>query len=143
MLDTNVLASGFVGFAHAERTPVRLLRLWQDKRFALVVSAEILYELSSTFTSPYFRQQLTPQQIDAARQLIEEDAQVVAASEDVSGVASHPEDDLILSAAVSAHVDYLVTGDAKLQRIGMHRGVTVVSPRAFLDLLESTGDEVQ
>ncbi|HEU5431416.1 MAG TPA: PIN domain-containing protein [Thermomicrobiales bacterium] len=45
MLDTKVLASEFVGFDDGQRAPARLLRLWRDKRFELVVSAEILAEL--------------------------------------------------------------------------------------------------
>jgi len=54
----------------------------------------------------------------------------------VSGVASHPEDDIVLSSAVSAAVDYLVTGDRQLQETGSFQGVKIVSPRDFLTLLE-------
>jgi predicted nucleic acid-binding protein len=54
----------------------------------------------------------------------------------VTGVASHPEDDPILATAVSASADYLVTGDRQLQRLGSYRGVSIVSPREFLDLLD-------
>jgi putative PIN family toxin of toxin-antitoxin system len=70
VLDTNVLASGFVEFATAERAPARLLRLWREQRFVLVVSAEILTELLSTFTDPYFRRRLTLEQIHAAQLLL-------------------------------------------------------------------------
>jgi predicted nucleic acid-binding protein len=58
----------------------------------------------------------------------------------VSGVATHREDDQILAAAVSARAEYLVTGDKQLQQLGIYQGVRVISPRAFLDLLEATGD---
>ncbi len=139
VLDTNVLASGFVGFASAERAPSRLLRLWREDRFALVVSAEIVAELLKTFASPYFRRQLTQAQIEAARLLLEEEATATSLSALVSGVATHPEDDLVLAAAVSAQVDYLVTGDRQLLRLGSFRGVRLLSPREFLDVLESSG----
>ena len=52
-------------------------------------------------------------------------------------LATHPEDDLVLAAAVSARSDYLVTGDKKLQDLRSYQGVTIVTPREFLTILES------
>jgi uncharacterized protein len=139
VLDTNVLASGFVEFAKAERAPARLLRLWRDQRFALVMSAEILTELLNTFADPYFRRQLTTQQIHAAQLLLQKEAIWQPFTARISGAATHPEDDQILAAAVSAQAEYLVTGDKKLQQLGTYQGVRLISPRAFLDLLEAIG----
>jgi hypothetical protein len=36
----------------------------------------------------------------------------------------------------------LVTGDKKLQQLSAYQGVRMISPRAFLDLLEATGGNV-
>lgn len=118
VLDSNVLASGCVEFATGERAPARLLRPWREQHFALVVSAEILTELLNTFADPYLRQQLTPEQILAAQLLLQEEAIWTPVTAPVSGVATHPEDDQILAAAVSAKAEYLVTGDKKLQQLG-------------------------
>jgi putative PIN family toxin of toxin-antitoxin system len=131
VLDTNVLASGFVEFATAERTPARLLRLWREQYFALVVSAKILTEPLNTFADPYFRRQLTPEQIHAAQVLLQEEAIWTPVTAPVSSVATHPEDDRILAAAVIAQAEYLVTGDKKLQQLGTYQGVRVVSPRTL------------
>lgn len=60
---------------------------------------------------------------------------------EVRGVASHPEDDRILATAASVHVDYLVTGDRKLQQLGEYVGVKIVSPRQFLEILEAAKSE--
>jgi predicted nucleic acid-binding protein len=55
----------------------------------------------------------------------------------VRGVATHPEDDLILSTALSGGADYLVTGDAPFRKqVPAYRGVTLISPRDFLALLQ-------
>jgi hypothetical protein len=60
----------------------------------------------------------------------------------VAGTATHPEDDLILATALSVGVDYLVTGDSKLQRLRSYQGVTILSPRAFLEALTAgPGDD--
>jgi predicted nucleic acid-binding protein len=58
----------------------------------------------------------------------------------VQGVASHPEDGLVLATAVSAKADYLVTGDSQLQRLGQFEGEAIVPPRTFLDYLISRVD---
>jgi predicted nucleic acid-binding protein len=104
-----------------------------------VVSSDILTELLNTFADSYFRRQLTPQQIHAAQLLLQEEAIWQPFTARISGAATHPEDDQILAAAVSAKAEYLVTGDKKLQQLGTYQGVRVISPRAFLDLLEATG----
>ncbi len=54
----------------------------------------------------------------------------------ITGVATHPEDDQILAAALDAEVDYLVTGDKKLLAIGTFQGIDLITPRAFLSILE-------
>ncbi len=54
----------------------------------------------------------------------------------VDGVATHPEDDHVLATVVSARARYLVTGDKKRQRLRRYRGVTILSPRDFLILLD-------
>jgi putative PIN family toxin of toxin-antitoxin system len=141
LLDTNVLASGIVEFADDKRVPARLLRLWREQRFILMVSPGILIELHKTLESPYFRRQLTSEQITAAQRLLHEEAESTPLSVRVSGVATHAEDDLVLAAAVSAQVDYLVTWDKQLQRLGAYQGVSILSPRAFLDMVEMYGEE--
>jgi predicted nucleic acid-binding protein len=60
----------------------------------------------------------------------------------VHGIATHPEDDMILATAVSGHADYLVTGDSKLERLGKYKSVTILSPRRFLEtLVQETAKE--
>ena len=56
---------------------------------------------------------------------------------DVTGVATHPEVDFILAAAVTSGASYLVTGDRKRRAIAAFQGVTILNPREFLGRLES------
>ena len=53
----------------------------------------------------------------------------------VEGVATHPEDDLILATALSGQVEYLVTLDRQLLGLCSYGGVQIVSPQAFLAIL--------
>lgn len=102
----------------------------------MVVSSHILHELEQALSKPYFRTRRSRPQIESAQRFLESVATLVVPNEIVSGVAPHPADDLVLAAAVSAGADYLVTGDKRFLAVGSHAGVTIVSPRAFLDLLD-------
>lgn len=132
VLDTNVLASGFT---IRGGVPDRLLRAWLTDQFELVVSEPILTELERTFQKRYFRARLTAAQIARNLALLRRRASLVPVTAVVQGVATQPEDDVILATAVSFQANYLVTGDKKLQGLGTYQGVSIVSPRAFWDIL--------
>jgi putative PIN family toxin of toxin-antitoxin system len=137
VLDTNILASGAAGFQIPQSIPGHLLRAWQAGQFQLLISEHILGEVSSTLQKPYFLSRLTPEQIARFELLLVEEATVVSLTVDVQGVATHPEDDLVLATAVSAQADYLVTGDGPLRRrVPSYQGVQLVTAREFADLLE-------
>ena len=135
VLDTNVLASGIVGFRNPASVPGQLLRAWRQSRFELIVSGPILTELSRTLAKRYFRRRLTAQQLRRTHRLLRRRAVPVRITSVVTGVATHPEDDLILSTAISAQAGYLVTGDHQLRSLGSHGNTVILSPREFLDML--------
>lgn len=54
----------------------------------------------------------------------------------VEGIASHPQDDLIIATAVSAEAEYLVSGDKELQDLRSYGQVKIVSPATFLAILD-------
>jgi putative PIN family toxin of toxin-antitoxin system len=135
VLDTNVLVSGFVGFDLGISTPAQLLWRWLAGGYQLAVSEHIIAELRRALARPYFRIRLSETQVAEDIALLYRLGQLVSITTPVYGVAAHPEDDLVLATAVSAHADYLVTGDAGLLRVVSYEGVRMLSPRAFLDFL--------
>lgn len=135
-LDANVLASGFAGADLALSVPGQLIRDWRAGVFALVTSDHLLTELRNTLRQPYFRRRLSRAQQSRALATVRFRSAQTPLTVSVAGVATHPEDDLILAAAVSAQVNYLVTGDAKLLRLGAYAGVQIVTPRRFLEILQ-------
>ena len=140
VVDTNVLASGFVR-ANLQAAPVRVLDAWRTRAYTLVVSQPIVEELASTLQEPYFRRRLSPAHIAANLALLRKQAVTTPINVAISGVATHPEDDLVLATAVSARADYLVTGDHQRQQLSTYQGVTILSPRQFLDVLASEATE--
>jgi predicted nucleic acid-binding protein len=88
------------------------------------------------FASDYFRQRIPAplqlQMLDSLRRR----CRIVSLTARIQGVVSDPNDDHVLDAAVSAGVEYLVTGDRELQSLRSYHGVQIISPREFLEVLE-------
>ncbi len=76
VLDTNVLASGIVGFLNRQSPSARLLHAWRDATFELVTSEHILEELGRALARPYFRRRLTDEQASAILSLLRSHATV-------------------------------------------------------------------
>lgn len=133
VLDANTLASGAV--APAGGVLATIIDLWLAGAFTVVLSHHILSELDRALRTRYFTQRLSAADITAYVQLVRTLAVFVTPVKDVHGVATHPEDDVVLATAVSARADVLVTGDAGLQNLERYRDVSILSPRAFVRLL--------
>ena len=138
VLDTNVLAPAFV---RPEPAPGQLLQAWIEGRFTLVISEHILGELADTFEEPYFASRLSPTQRAENLALLRQRATLVHPTDAVHGIATHPEDDIVLATAVTAKADYLVTGDGPFRRaVPAYQGVQLVSPREFLEILQAANE---
>ena len=138
VLDTNVIVSGIVGVHRSTSVPGKILRLFHAKRIEVVTSDVLLAEIQRTLSLDYFAQRTERWDRAKALDALSTDGAKTTLTVTVGGVASHPEDDLILATALSARVDYLVTGDKQLLARDGYEGLRIVSPRDFLDLLEGT-----
>jgi uncharacterized protein len=132
VLDTNILASGAIS---ATGTLRAIVDAWRSGKFKVIVSSPILDELHRTFQKPYFQRSLTDTQSSRFLKLLRKRATVSPITASVHGIATHPEDNIILATAASAKADYLVTGDIKLQHVGIYKGVAILSPHRFLETL--------
>jgi putative PIN family toxin of toxin-antitoxin system len=115
VLDANTLASGAIT---TTGTLASIIDAWRNGKYTVIVSEPILLELERTLQKPYFQQRLTNEQSSRFIVLLRKRAIISPITISVRGVATHPEDDLILATALSAKANYLVTGDAKLQKLG-------------------------
>jgi uncharacterized protein len=139
VLDTNVLATGFLS---RETAPRQVMLAWRAGLFHLVISEQIITELTRTLAKGYFSRRLTTEQKSHGLTLLRKEATVTPIIATVSGVATHPEDDLILATAVSGKAAYLVTGDTQLRKLGSFKRVTILSPTDFLKSLTASYGKV-
>ena len=129
VFDTNVLVAAFV----TERVCPKVLGRARRKQLDLVISPFILKEFENVLLKKF---SASKEQIRTAAQLISEAAQMVSPASMVSGICRDQDDDQILSCALSAEADYLVTGDSDLLELKKFRGIRILTPGAFELLFE-------
>ena len=124
VFDTNVLVAAFV----TEGLCARLLGRARRRQMDLVISSFILNEFENVLFKKF---SASKEQIRTATRLISEAAQIVSHASVVSGICRDPDDDQILSFALSAEADYLVTGDSDLLELKEFHGIRILTPAAF------------
>ena len=139
VLDANVIASSLL---NQEAPPARIVDLWRAHRYELVISEHVLIEITRTLAKPYFVDRINAAAADRLLALLRTRAQPFEFTRLVYNVATHVEDDLVLSTALSGNADYLVTGDRRFRQLGSFEGVTLLTPVEFLTVLDrATADD--
>ena len=130
--DTNVYVSAIIFGGTCEA----ILALAQADVLELFLSPDIQRELKAVLTQTFG---WTQSQVREALAEVHALASLVRPSVRLSGILGHDQDHRILECALAARADFLVTGDKKhLQPLKTFRGIRIVSPRQFLDLLRHT-----
>ena len=137
VVDTNVFVSAFL-FHDRGGVPVELLHRLADERFTLVLCRALLVELADVLTrDPAVGERYGYTQETVALYLttLETHAEFAEPPAPFPPISRDPKDDVVVATAVTAAAHYLVTGDNDLLSLGNHEGVSIVTPRQFLDLL--------
>jgi predicted nucleic acid-binding protein len=104
--------------------------------FALVVLHHLLAEVDRTLRKPFFAARTTLSDRKLAAAALKEYGELTRIQFVESGIATHPEDDLILAAVASAQVDYFVTGDRQLLKLRSFAGATIVTAAEVIAILD-------
>ncbi len=136
VLDSSVLVSAFLT---PHGTVVQLLRDPARGRYQLCLSDDILAETAETLLAKSRLRRYAAYSDGDVRDFIRwllTQAEMVTGVKVKPVVPRDPDDDKIVAAAVAANADYLVTGDrAHLLPLREHKGIQIVAPRTFLELL--------
>jgi putative PIN family toxin of toxin-antitoxin system len=137
--DANVVVSGVIA---PLGPPAAILRAWRADVFELVVSDDILAEYERVLRYPRIRRRhgLADDEITALVDGFRRFATVVEVTERLSIVADDPADDRYLECARAGGAAFIVSGDRHLLDLREHAGIRVLSPRAFLALLDELAD---
>jgi putative PIN family toxin of toxin-antitoxin system len=127
VLDTNVIISAIFWRGNE----YSLLAAGREGRIALVVSPEILDEVSSVLSKKFKASAFQTQQ---AMAMIARFFDVIKVSSKVHA-SRDPSDDKILACALDARAGFIVTGDNDLLVLKEFRGIRIVRPSDALLLL--------
>ena len=126
VLDTNVLIAAVVSDGLCrDLVRVRVLP------HTIVTSEPLLRELRSTSRNKFA---VDPDELPLLRQLHE--VEIVAPVRLDERVCRDEGDDRVLATAIAGKADVIVTGDEDLLVLKKFRGIKILSPRQFLELLD-------
>lgn len=137
VLDANVVVSALI---RPEGPAGRILeRVARGAGVSIVLSPAMLDEYRRSLAYPKVRKyvKLPAPEVDAWVDALALLADIVPGERAVAVVAADPDDDKYLSAALEGRAPYVVSGDRHLLDVGVYEGVRIVTPRAFLELLEA------
>lgn len=129
VMDTNVLVSGLLS-PHSHSAV--LVRLVADGSVRVAFDERILSEYREVLGRPKFP--FRPGQIEALLTQIEEEGLKIT-PRPIATRLPDPNDLPFLEVALSAKVDFLVTGNKKHYPPNSRRGVRVLSPKQCLELI--------
>lgn len=134
VLDTNV----FVSAVFFGGVPGEILAAWRREEVQLVLSAEIADEyrrVGARLAADFPGVNLGP-----ILQLVLSGSELVSTPPLPEPPCRDPDDDRFVACAVAAEAQFLVSGDQDLLALSDVMGVTILSPRTFLDtVLRGTG----
>jgi uncharacterized protein len=129
ILDTNVFISGVFW----KGPPFEILKAWQEQRFRLAISPPILDKYRRVLDEMMKKRPVPV--LTSILRIIELHSEMVEPVSFAQPVCSDPDDDKFLEAALAARAGYVVSGDAALLKVKQYRGIEIVRPRQFVDLL--------
>jgi len=125
--DTNVYVSAF-NFGGAAET---ILRLVGRKTFLLYLSDASAEEIEEVLSEKFG---YSPAAVQVVMRKASRLTRRVARTRVRVRESAAPDDDKVLACALTAHADYIVSGDHHLLDLHPFRRIAIVQPRRFLDL---------
>lgn len=135
VLDTNVFISGIKSKV---TPPGKILDAWKAQKFVLITSPQLLAEIKEVLLRPSVLQMLqkTPVEVASFIKILSQKSYLTEGTLTVTTLKDDFDDNMVLACAIEGIATHLVTGNKKHFPFTDYKGVTIVSPREFLSLLE-------
>ena len=137
VLDTNVLVSAVI---RRDGKPSQIISR-AVVEFSWLTSEYILAETAAVLTRKHIQARygkwLTPEVQTRFLATARATVDLVDVQTRLTVVPDDIKDDPILACAVDGHADYLVTGDPDLLILREFRGIKIVTPNSFLQILDT------
>ncbi len=136
VLDTNVLVSGLMTeYGH----PRQILDAWLEGAYTLVTSLYLVEELAHVLSYPRIakRIRLDEEELAVILTALLSEAEVTPGRLHLPGVTRDPKDDAVVACAKEGDAAFIVSGDNDLLVLGEFDGIHIVTPRQFVEILDS------
>lgn len=135
VLDTNVFVSGI----KSQTTPPgKIIDAWVAQQFVLVTSRHLLAEIQEVLLRPHILQLLkkNPGEVSRFVHTLTQKTYVTEGKLELDVLKDDPDDNMVLACAEEGIATHLVTGNTKDFPSNEYKGIKIVNPREFIDLLE-------
>lgn len=134
VLDSNIIISRVLV---PSGKPAQVVEQCRKREIEVLTSEAILREYGRVlrYKRVRARHHLSDNQIDEALDAIRVLGFVVEVGVKLEVVTADPDDNIIVECAVAGGADYIVSGDAHLLSLRQYQGIEILSPAAFLLLL--------
>ena len=131
VLDTNVLITRLLS---PTSYAVQIFTAWEAYAFEVVVSEHILGEYERALRYEHLR--LDEERSKKLLTRFAKFATLVIPTETLHVVKEDPQDNKFVECAIAGEAGYIVSSDKDLPRLKEYRGVQILSPAQFLELLQ-------
>ncbi len=136
VIDINLFVSGVIS---KKGNPARLLQLWYDRAFLVVISEQMVEELRRVLRYPRIRNKynLKDEEIEQVVGMIKKFAIVLPDIIELDVIKDDPDDNKVLACALAVKADYIISGDSHLLDLGVFENIPIVTMKDFIDGIES------
>ena len=134
VLDTNVYISMLLS---PRGSGAWLMALWSEERYELVISPELFAEFVEVSNRPELKMRIDPQRKLALLRRLRQDAIWTKGAIEAQDLLADPQDDFLMSAALEASAEAIVTWDSVLLDQKSCQGVRIISPDQFISMIIS------
>ena len=132
VIDTNLFVSGL--FAK-DTLSAQLQNLWINQEFELVISLEIIKEVSRVLSYPRIKERFKPKEENVRRffRLIFRKAIISKDIYKTDKIVDDPTDNKFLACAMEKKADYIVSRDPHLRDLKHFHGIQIIDATTFIE----------
>ncbi len=137
VVDTNVFISAFL---IKSSIPYLILEAVRSQKCILIMSPAILTEIEEVINRQKIiqRTKTTEEERKTFIQNIIDISFFVLDQNILNIIKDDPDDDKFLSAAFLSNADYIISGDKHLLNLETHKGIKIIEPHYFLNVLKKS-----
>ncbi len=131
VIDTNIIISSAISM---DGNPAQIFELLLLEEIINYTTKDIIEEIKEVLERPRIKKRLDAQAKDFIMEQFQAFSHIVIPNVTLKEVKNDPDDDKFLECAITANVDFIISGDEHLLQIKEFRGIKIINPADFIAL---------